>query len=48
MCDICELMDIPTKGLAFTWSSQRTEVRLDGALGNLDWLQAWVFMDCCT
>lgn len=48
MCDNCELMNIPTKGLAFTWSSRRTEVRLDRALGNMDWLQAWVFMDCCT
>ncbi|KAK9941699.1 hypothetical protein M0R45_007395 [Rubus argutus] len=25
MCDNCELLDIPTNGLSFTWSSRRTE-----------------------
>lgn len=48
MCDTCELLDIPTKGLSFTWSSRRTEVRLDRAIGNLDWIEAWPSLECCT
>lgn len=48
MYDSCNLIDIPTKGLSFTWCSRRTEVRLDRALGNLDWFASWTAMDCCT
>ncbi|XP_024198251.1 uncharacterized protein LOC112201572 [Rosa chinensis] len=40
-CATCGLVDIPTAGLAFTWSNRRTDVRLDRALGNLAWLEAW-------
>lgn len=36
MCNSCDLLDIPTKGLAFTWSNRRTDVRLDRALGNIE------------
>ncbi|KAL6220498.1 hypothetical protein ACLB2K_008254 [Fragaria x ananassa] len=48
MCTSCDLIDIPTKGLAFTWTNQRVEERLDRALGNQEWLDSWVTMDCCT
>lgn len=48
MCDSCSLLDIPTKGLSFTWSSRRSEVRLDRALGNLDWFESWASMECST
>ncbi|KAK9943229.1 hypothetical protein M0R45_008844 [Rubus argutus] len=48
MCDNCELIDIPTKGLSFTWSNRRTEVRLDRALANLNWIESWYSLECCT
>lgn len=48
MCDSCGLIDIPMKGLSFTWSNRRTEVRLDRALSNFDWLESWASMECCT
>ncbi|XP_024156000.1 uncharacterized protein LOC112163980 [Rosa chinensis] len=42
--DICSdyaLMDIPTRGLSYTWTDRRIYVRLDRALGNVEWLEAW-------
>ncbi|XP_061993341.1 uncharacterized protein LOC133711201 [Rosa rugosa] len=48
MCSDCELLDIPTKGLAYTWSNGHTEVKLDRALGNMEWMTSWNSMDCCT
>ncbi|KAL6180078.1 hypothetical protein ACLB2K_046746 [Fragaria x ananassa] len=33
MCTSCDLIDIPTKGLAFTWTNRRVEEQLDRALG---------------
>ncbi|XP_024172190.1 uncharacterized protein LOC112178246 [Rosa chinensis] len=42
MCTAYELMDIPTVGLAYTWSNRRTDVRLDRSLARrrLDAIQA--------
>ncbi|XP_024190514.1 uncharacterized protein LOC112194518 [Rosa chinensis] len=48
MCCDCELLDIPTNGLAYTWSNGHTEVRLDRSLGNMEWMNSWSSMDCCT
>ncbi|XP_062028750.1 uncharacterized protein LOC133744700 [Rosa rugosa] len=48
MCSDCELLDIPTKGLTYTWSKGNIEVRLDRALGNMEWMNSWGSMDCCT
>ncbi|XP_061993882.1 uncharacterized protein LOC133711805 [Rosa rugosa] len=48
MCTVCGLIDIPTKGLAYTWSNRRIDEKLDRALGNLEWLEAWQVMECST
>lgn len=48
MCTSCNLLDVVTKGLSYTWTNQRTYVRLDRALANLEWLEAWSFFECHT
>lgn len=40
MCSSCNLLDVDTKGLSYTWTNRRTYVRLDRALANLGWLEA--------
>ncbi|XP_062008504.1 uncharacterized protein LOC133725310 [Rosa rugosa] len=46
MCTACELLNIDTKGLFFTWSNRRTDIRLDRALGNAEWFDAWNNFEC--
>lgn len=48
MCSSCNLLNIDTIGAAFTWTNRRTEVRLDRALGNLEWFDAWANFECRT
>ncbi|KAK9941651.1 hypothetical protein M0R45_007351 [Rubus argutus] len=48
MCTACNLLDLETKGLSYTWTNRRTNVRLDRALGNLDWIGTWNVFECRT
>ncbi|KAK9949449.1 hypothetical protein M0R45_004968 [Rubus argutus] len=48
MCTTCNLIDIDTTGLSYTWSNRRTNVRLDRALGNFDWIDSWSSLECST
>ncbi|KAF1876701.1 hypothetical protein Lal_00031513 [Lupinus albus] len=47
------LINLPTRGVDFTWSNRRrgvalTEKRLDKSLCNEDWLIAWKQVSCCS
>ena len=49
----CDLLQIPTKGLPFTWTNMikaqsQVEMRLDRCLGNFSWVDAWPSMVCST
>ncbi|PRQ24992.1 putative RNA-directed DNA polymerase [Rosa chinensis] len=46
MCTSCGMLDIDTKGVFYTWSNGRTDVRLDRAFGNSDWFEAWATIEC--
>ncbi|KAK9906168.1 hypothetical protein M0R45_002827 [Rubus argutus] len=48
MCTSCNLIDIDTTCLSYTWTNRRTTVRLDRALGNLDWINTWSVFECRT
>ncbi|KAL6202888.1 hypothetical protein ACLB2K_026592 [Fragaria x ananassa] len=48
MVTSCSLLEVDTKDVFFTWTNRRTEVRLERALANLDWFQAWMSFDCRT
>lgn len=49
----CNLIHLPPRGAAFTWSNRRQsnsliERRLDRALCNENWLSFWSSTSCCT
>ncbi|XP_024163822.1 uncharacterized protein LOC112170746 [Rosa chinensis] len=49
----CDLIQLPTKGMPFTWTNKRgigarVEMRLDRCLPNLAWMDAWPILDCST
>lgn len=51
--DSCSLSHIDTKGAPFTWengrgSSFHMELRLDRAICNIDWIDFWDSLACCT
>ena len=48
MCSSCQLLDVNTRGLSYTWTNRRTYERLDRALCNLEWIESWLNFDCRT
>lgn len=51
--DTCNLNHVQTRGAEFTWTNNRsarshTELRLDRAICNDEWLNFWSSMTCCT
>ena len=46
MMSDCNLIDIPTRGLSYTWTDRRTYVWLDRYLGNMEWLSLITARSC--